>query len=366
MRVKRILLDATCLGRRKTGNETYVRAFLGAWAAHPPPDLQMTAVVHEENPGALDPAIRWIQIPNRGFLHRQFVALPALLNREKPDLYQATYWTRFWKPYAQTLLLIHDLSFVSFPQGFRPGEAWFYRTVIRACARAARHLLTVSDFSARELKERWDIPPEKITAIPEAVEPRFHPPGPDWNPPRERYVLYVGNLHPRKNVARLIEACHQARQAGATDWKLRIVGQRAWMTGDVAAAVRRFQAEPWLEFTGYISPEDLVKQYQGALVTCYPSLYEGFGFPVLEAMACGSPVITSCATSLPEVAGAAALLVNPEDSREISRALAKVIRDTRLRRDLRRRGFAQAARFSWERNRQETESLYRRLLGANR
>lgn len=360
--MKKILLDATCLGRRKTGNETYVRAFLGAWAARPPPDFQMTAAIHGEYSGPLDPSIRWIRIPNHGFLHRQFVALPALLSREKPDLYQATYWTRFWKPYAQTLLLIHDLSFVSFPQGFRPGEAWMYRTLVRASADAALHLLTVSGFSAREIREKWNVTPEKITAIPEAVEAHFCPPGGGWPPPRERYVLYVGNLHPRKNVARLIEACHIARRQWGGDWKLRIVGQRAWMTGDVAAAVRRWQAESWLEFTGYVRTQELVSQYQSALVTCYPSLYEGFGFPVLEAMACGSPVITSRGSSLSEVAGEAALLVNPLDPTEIAGALGRVLADDGLRRDLRARGLAQAGHFSWARNRDETADLYRRLL----
>jgi len=135
------------------------------------------------------------------------------------------------------------------------------------------------------------------------------------------------------------------------------------MTGDVAAAVRRCRAEPWLEFTGYVDTRELVAQYQGALVTCYPSLYEGFGFPVLEAMACGSPVITSEGSSLSEVAGKAALLVNPQDPAEMAGALGRVLADEGLRCDLRARGLVQAARFSWDRNREETVDLYRRLLG---
>ena len=360
---KRILIDATCLGRRKTGNETYVRALLQAWARRPESDLEITAVVHPEYQGQEYPAIRWLRIPNRGFFSRQFVSLPALLRRERPDLYQATYWTRFWSPYPRTLLLIHDLSFVSFPQGFRPGEAWFYRTVVRACARNATHILTVSGFSARELRDRWGFGPEKVTAIPEAVEAHFRPAGPDWIPSGERYVLYVGNLHPRKNVAKLIEACHRARQGEGGGWKLRIVGQKAWMTGDVAAAARRCGADDWLEFTGYASTEELVRHYQGALVTCYPSLYEGFGFPVLEAMACGSPVVTSSTTSLPEVAGTAALLVDPQSTDQIADALSRVASQKKLREDMRTQGLAQAARFSWDRTREETFRLYQRMVG---
>ena len=135
------------------------------------------------------------------------------------------------------------------------------------------------------------------------------------------------------------------------------------MTGDVAAAARRCGADDWLEFTGYASTEELVRHYQGALVTCYPSLYEGFGFPVLEAMACGSPVVTSSTTSLPEVAGTAALLVDPQSTDQIADALSRVASQKKLREDMRTQGLAQAARFSWDRTREETFRLYQRMVG---
>jgi glycosyltransferase involved in cell wall biosynthesis len=176
------------------------------------------------------------------------------------------------------------------------------------------------------------------------------------------YILYVGSIEARKNLDCLLEAYARFRMQ-APEYKLVVVGARKWKTSAIFATMQRLQLMPHVHFTGFVEDEDLPALYSGASMFVFPSLYEGFGFPVLEAMACGTPVITSCVSSLPEVAGDAALLIDPRNAEEITRSMLCLLQDQALAASLREKGLRQAQRFSWQQTAQQTLKVYEYMSG---
>jgi glycosyltransferase involved in cell wall biosynthesis len=369
----RIVIDGICLGRKKTGNETYIRGVLhglaslrAAWES----TYAFTVLTTPAHTGERQACFEWVEIPLGHFLERNFLRIPRLLAHMEADLYHATYWIRFWSPPCRTLLVVHDLSFVSFPQGFKRHEQLVYAHVIRWCAQRAEHLATISRFSKGELMRQWNIPENKITYSHLGVDARFQPPptameSSSGNPsprPATPYLLAVGNLHPRKNLARLIEAFVLLKKHHQIPHRLKIVGQAAWLFDDIFQSIRANQLEEEVEFTGYLSESELVETYQKATVMIYPSLYEGFGFPPAEAMACGCPVVCSTAGSLPEVCGDAAIMVDPHSAEAIAEGIASVLTQPALRDQLRKQGFVQSATFTWDACARVTLQAYQKAL----
>ncbi len=369
-----IVIDGVCLGRRKTGNETYIRGLLEGLASRSDEwrigdrPLKFTILTTEAHTGIRQPCFDWVDIPLGNLVSRNFFAIPRLLRSLQADLYHGVYWIRWWAPSCPTLLTVHDLSFVSFPQGFKAHERWVYANVIRWCAHSAHHLATISHFSKRELVKQWGIPEEKVTVTYLGTDLRFRPASPAIESPEPSsappYLLAVGNLHPRKNLRRLIEAFVFLKRTHSLPHQLRIVGQKAWLFDEVFESVRRHQLEDEVVFTGYLSDEDVVETYRCAAVTVYPSLYEGFGFPPLEAMACGCPVVCSTAASIPEVAGDAAVMVDPESVESIAEGIHRLLSNEELRRTLVERGFAQASKFTWKQCAAETLEAYGTLISS--
>jgi len=253
---------------------------------------------------------------------------------------------------TRTLLTVHDLSFVHYPDHFVPKLVRYLSQVVpRSVARADR-VLADSEATRADLITHLGTPPEKVDVLYSGVAPRFRPevePG-----ERERlraryglgdvpYILSVGTLQPRKNYTRLIQAF--ARLRG--DVQLAIAGGRGWLCQDILAEAARLGGR--VRILGFVEEVDLPVLYRNAALFAFPSLYEGFGLPVLEAMACGVPVVCSNASSLPEVAGDAALLIDPLDTEELTQALNRGLEDAGLRQAMVDRGFVQAARFTWER-----------------
>jgi len=395
-----IAIDACCLGRKKTGNETYIRGLLSGFETllscasrecemrneecgvaedarlrYSPDagDVRFTVLTTSAYTGERASCFEWVDIPLGNFVTRNFLTIPSVLRRLKPDLYHGVYWTRFFAQPVPTVLMVHDLSFVSFPQGFHRHEQWVYANLVRACARSARHVLTVSQFSKQELMMHWKIPADNITVTYDGLDSCYSPLDPSaLQPPTQQpttknqkplpYILYIGNLHPRKNIIRLLEAFVGVRRSGNSSHRLKVVGQEAWMAGDVFAAVRQSPFADQVDFTGYVSYEKLTSLYQNAAVCVYPSLYEGFGLPVLEAMACGCPVVCSNTTSVPEVAGDAAILVNPESADDIAKGIRRVLTEPGLAAELRERGIQQAKKFTWEACAEATLAVYRRAV----
>jgi len=252
---------------------------------------------------------------------------------------------------TRTLLTVHDLSFLRYPGHFVPKLVRYLSQVVpRSVARADR-VLADSEATRTDLIERLDVEPDKVEVLYSGVDGRFRPEEEPGERERVRaryslearpYVLSVGTVQPRKNYARLIQAFSGLK----AEAQLLIAGGRGWLYEEVVAEAEK-RADR-VRILGFVDDADLPALYRGATLFAFPSLYEGFGLPVLEAMACGVPVVCSNASSLPEVAGDAALLVDPHDVDGLADAMAGVFQDDGLRGRMIARGLAQAARFTWE------------------
>jgi glycosyltransferase involved in cell wall biosynthesis len=257
---------------------------------------------------------------------------------------------------TRTLLTVHDLSFLHFPDAFVPSlRAYLERVVPRSVARADR-VLADSASTRKDLIAHFGMAPEKVHVLYSGVGARFHPekePGEGerlWDKYgiESPYILSVGTLQPRKNYVRLIKAFASLQLAGLplTNLQLAIAGGRGWLYEDILAEAQRHGDR--VRVLGFVDDADLPALLRSAALFAFPSLYEGFGIPLLEAMACGVPVVCSNASSLPEVAGDAALMVDPLDVDGLMQAMAHVLNGADLRREMVAKGLAQAERFTWE------------------
>ncbi len=268
-----------------------------------------------------------------------------------------------------TVLTVHDLIFNLFPQHHKRLNRWYLNSALPLYCRRADAIISVSQRSKNDLLRAWGVDPGKIHVIYEAASPRFRLTPPErvaavrarYGLP-ERYMVTVGTIEPRKNLVRLLEALALLRQRGE-DARLVIVGGLGWLYQDFMAKLERFEPREAVILPGFVPDEDLPAVYAGAVLSVLPSLYEGFGLPILESMACGTPVVSSQAASLPELGGDAARYFDPKNVHDMATAIGEVWRDEGLSRDMRRRGLAQAAQFSWERAARETLQLYERVLG---
>lgn len=265
------------------------------------------------------------------------------------------------------VVTVHDLAWLHYPETYEPADLEMQRLAIRSAARAAR-VIAVSEATAADLKAaRLD--PKRITVIHLGVSASFRPDGPtvsaDAFSGAERlaggYLLYNGGLRPRKNLRRLLKAYHQVC-AEVPAPPLVLAGKMTAYGEELAAQARGMGIAEQVIFAGYVPDELLPALYRGATMLVYPSLYEGFGLQILEAMACGTPVITSNTSSMPEVAGDAALLVDPGSVPEIAAGLKQMLADDQLRRSLSQRGLARSRQFTWERTARETVAVYRQTV----
>ncbi len=264
-----------------------------------------------------------------------------------------------------TVVTVYDLSFLRTPERFRRGNRWYLHMFTRWSCHRARRIIAISQNTRRDLVTLLGLPAERIDVVTPGVAPQFRPLPPDqvaaFRRARglpERFVLYVGTLQPRKNLITLLEAF--ARLTPGV--KLVLAGGKGWMFAEVFARVQALGLENDVLFPGYVPDEELPLWYNAATVFVYPSLYEGFGMPPLEALACGTPAVVSNVSALPEAVGDAGVLVRPDDVDEWAQALRRLLDDAALRAELGARGRAHAARFSWERAAAETAAVYRRIL----
>ncbi len=292
---------------------------------------------------------------------------PWALREARPDLAHGPVFVGPLASHCPFVVTVHDLSFLRFPQLFRPANRLYLRLAARASARRARRVIAVSVHTAQETVRLLGVAPDQVDVVYHGVAPAFHP-----LPPAEvaafradrglpaRFILYVGTLEPRKNLARLVEAFARLR---APDLKLVLAGARGWYDQEVFARIEALGLQDAVLLPGYVPNAELPLWYNAATLFAFPSLYEGFGMPVLEALACGTPVLTSVCSALPEAAGDGALLVAPQDCESIAEGLHRLLTDPALRESLRQRGLAHAARFTWARTAAETVAVYRRALG---
>lgn len=261
---------------------------------------------------------------------------------------------------GRSVVTVHDLGYLAFPQAHRPLDRLYLDLSTRWNAYRATRVLADSEATRRDLIARYHVPAEKITVAYPGWDEALWRPAPQEQVAavkarygiRGDYLLYLGTLQPRKNLARLVQAFARLLDSGFAQaengLQLVLAGQVGGLAQEVFEAVRRLGLGAVVVFTGYIAAEEAVALMSGARAFVFPSLYEGFGFPVLEAMACGVPVVCSTASSLPEVAGEAALLVDPLDVDALAQALQRILMDTDLRERLIACGYRQVTRFSWE------------------
>ena len=293
--------------------------------------------------------------------------VPLALRRERVTLFHAPHYVLPPLVRCQSVVTIHDCIHLMFPQYLPNRAALAYaRTSISMAARRASRVITVSESSKRDILRFVDAPPEKIDVIYNAYDERFavEPREEDVVRVRERFqltdefVLYAGNVKPHKNLERLIQAFDLVRRRGLDHLKLVVIGDEVSKYAALRRAVHRHQLHKYVRFLGYLPEETLAVMYRLAAVFVFPSLYEGFGLPPLEAMASGTPVVTSNVSSLPEVAGDAAMLVDPYDPGAIADGIYTVLTDEAARHNLRHKGLERARQFSWETSVRRVRDIY--------
>ncbi len=266
-----------------------------------------------------------------------------------------------------TVLTVHDMIFKLFPQHQKPLNYWYLNATMPLYCRRADAIITVSESSRQDILAHYRLDPAKVTVVYEAAAPEFVPAPPDTvREVRRRYglpdhfVIHVGTIEPRKNLTRLVEALQCLRQEGLSV-PLVVVGSKGWLYDDFFRRLEELEVRDSVRFTGYVPAADLPLLYNAATAAAMPSVYEGAGLPVLEAMACGTPVVCSNSSSLPELGGQAARYFDPYDVAAIAEAIRAVWTDADLRAEMREQGLKQAARFSWERAAEETLAVYEKL-----
>lgn len=294
--------------------------------------------------------------------------IAPLLLRGTTDLYHGCLNVAPLLSPVPTVITIHDLAFIRFPQTFRAYNRIYLDLATRLSARRASRILAVSEHTKREVVGLLGIPPERVIVTPNAARSHFRPSAPAAieqlrarHGLPERFVLYVGTLEPRKNLTTLLEAFALVSRS-VPDVPLLIGGGKGWMYEPIFARLEQLNLRDRVKFAGYLPEEELPLWYAAATVFVFPSIYEGFGMPPLEAMACGTPVITSNTSSLPEVVGDAGLMVAPTDTIGLAEAIRRVLVDADLRTELRQRGLARARRFSWADTAAKTLVAYREAV----
>jgi glycosyltransferase involved in cell wall biosynthesis len=280
-----------------------------------------------------------------------------------PDFIPPT-WTR-----CPSVITMHDLAFLLYPRFLTRESARYYGQVDLA-ARHADHIIAVSESTKRDTIRLLGVPESKITVIYEAAHPLFAPLEIEqahafvqarYNLPAN-FILFVGTIEPRKNLPTLLRAFKRLRENYKAEAVLAIAGKRGWLVEEVDQVIAELQLGNAVRFLGGVQNEELVHLYNAARLFVLPSFYEGFGLPPLEAMACGTPVIVSNVSSLPEVVGDAGLLIAPDDVEELAVAMSRVLTDDKLRREMRDKGLVRAQTFSWQRAARETLAVYRRVV----
>lgn len=269
---------------------------------------------------------------------------------------------------VRSVFTLHDLVFRFYPETHKPLNRWFLTLMMPRFLEAADAVIAVSEWTKKDAIELYGLDEDKVSVIYEGVNPRFRPASAERISALrhkygilEKFVLSVGTIEPRKNFTSLLEAYHSVRN-GRPDLKLVIVGKKGWLYEGFFRKLHELGLENEVIFPGFVRDEDLPALYSAADLFVFPSLYEGFGLPVLEAMACGAPVITSNTSSLPEVTGEATVLVDPNDVQALIRAMSAVLDNKELRGELHAKGLRQAAKFSWETAAYETLALYDKVL----
>ena len=303
-------------------------------------------------------------------LWEQFIQ-PLALRRAGVDLLHALAFVAPLAAPCPFIVTVYDLSFLRYPEAFRPLNRWYLTQFTAHSVKRARAVITISESTRQDVINFLGVSPDRVYPVYCGTDQKFRPlPAPEVEAFKkarqlpDNFILYLGTLEPRKNVDGLIRAYAHWREREPAAPPLIVAGGKGWYYNKIFELVESLNLAEAIHFPGYISHEELPLWYNAASLFVYPSFFEGFGLPVLEAMACGTPVITSTVSSLPEVAGrdGAARLVNPTEHETLAEAMARLMADADLRASMSERGLAQAAKFRWEKTARETVAIYQKVL----
>lgn len=311
------------------------------------------------------------QQPAVRILWEQFIQ-PVALSRAGVDLLHALAFVSPVAVKVPVVVTVYDLSFLRYPEAFRPFNRWYLSHFTARSVKQAKAVVAISESTRQDVINFLKTPPERVHTVYCGVDAAFHP-----LPPAqvaafrarqqlpEQFILFLGTLEPRKNVAGLLRAYAQWRAHDSQAWPLVLAGGKGWYYAEIFKLVEALNLTAWVRFPGYVPQDELPLWYNAASLFVYPSHFEGFGLPVLEAMACGTPVITSTAASLPEVIGrnGAGCLVDPQQPEALAETMARVINDEELRRSMAAEGLARARQFHWDKTAHETIEIYKNVLG---
>lgn len=282
--------------------------------------------------------------------------LPALLERLKPDIFLSPDGFLSLRSKIRSMTVFHDLNFEHYPEDLPFWTQRYYRYYFPRYAAKSIRIVTVSEFSKADIVRQYSIDPGKIDVVYDGANEAFHPltreekqAVRDWYTDGCPFFIFIGLLHPRKNLANLFRAFDLFKKSNPSDVKLLIVGARKWWTFDIDQAFQRMNFSDDVIFTGRLGTEELAAVLGAAVALTYVSYFEGFGIPIVEAFRCDTPVITSNVTSMPEVAGDAALLIDPFNSESIAEALYKAYQYESIREGLIQRGRKRKDLYSWQR-----------------
>jgi len=388
MRMMRIGIDATALPSRPVGAGNYIiqliRAIAGSTMINEPlldssqPNgLEFVIFVQRSRLELLNveetPNLHLIVLPDISPSMRllwEQISFPKLAINQHLDLLHSLHYTMPLAYPGRTVVTFHDMTFFLFPHHHTLPKRYFFRFFIRASSRQAVALIADSESTRQDAIRLVGVSPGKIFTVQLGVTQEFRPMRDNtilqqarqkYHLP-EHYLLYVGMIEPRKNLPTLLQA-YAAVADQMPDHRLVVVGPKGWMVENILQQAGQLNISDKVYFTGYVEQVDLPLIYNMADVFIYPSVYEGFGLPVLEAMACGTPVITSNVSSMPEIIGDAGVLVTPNDSQALARSLLELINDPMERQRLSIRGLERAAAFTWKRTAEKTIAVYRHILG---
>jgi glycosyltransferase involved in cell wall biosynthesis len=374
----RIAIDAHAVGTGLGGNESYATNLIEALAEIDSVNEYTLYVTRQEAVRRF--ADRWPNFRVRQTRpHTPLIRIPLTLSaelRKNPvDVLHVQFTAPPFAP-CPVVVSIHDLSFEHLPETFNRRSRAQLRLTVRRSARKASQILALSEHARADIIGTYGIAPDRVTAIPLAASDRFRPISDERELQRVRhtygiagdYILTVGSIQPRKNLGRLISAYSRLKKNEKTAEypKLVIVGRQAWLFGETLRAIRESGFSDSIVLTGYVPDEDLPALYSGARCFVYPSFFEGFGLPPLEAMKCGVPVVAGNRTSLVEVVGDAGILIDPLDPDAIASGLSRVLSDQTLREELSAKGLSRSHLFEWRDTAKRTLEVYQRAVDNRR
>ena len=380
----RIGIDYTSAARQSAGIGRYTRELIRrAMSLDADNEYRLLVAGREPIPPAhlppLDSRRKLAQLPisERNLVrlwHRLRVPLPVELALGRLDIFHSPDFVLPPVARAAKILTIHDLSFLRVPECADPRLRWYLGQVVPRSVRRADYLLADSESTRQDLIEFLGVSPERAQVIYGGVDSAFAPVEDEaaLRAVREKYacgrpfILAVGTLEPRKNYPTLIRAFAQARERAHLPHVLVIVGKKGWVYEPIFDAVEELGLQDSVLFPGFVPDSELPALYSAANLLATPSFYEGFGLPPLEAMACGTPVVVSDVSSLPEVVSDAGLRVDPHDADELAHAILRLMEDSTLRTTLREAGFVQARKFTWDKAARELLAVYGRLAPPRR